>query len=107
MSKAVLCEVREATALLTLNRPDKLNALDRATIDMLSALLADIEADERVRAVVLTGAGDKAFSAGADISRPRDDHAGGDRRGYARVRAARPGPDTPHRNFFPSRSSSP
>ena len=54
-------------AVLTLNRPDKLNALDYALIDTLAAALDDLEADPAVRAVVLTGAGDRAFSAGADI----------------------------------------
>jgi enoyl-CoA hydratase len=53
---------------ITLDRPEKLNAL---TLDMLRSLeteLASIEADESVRAVVLTGAGDRAFCAGADIN---------------------------------------
>lgn len=68
MSRVVLSDVQGAAALLTINRPDKLNALDRMTIDTLSVLLAEVEADDRIRAVVLTGAGDKAFSAGADIA---------------------------------------
>jgi enoyl-CoA hydratase/carnithine racemase len=52
---------------MTLNRSDKLNALDYALIDRLMALLDAIEEDDRLRAVVLTGAG-RAFSAGADIA---------------------------------------
>lgn len=67
MSDTVLCEIRDNMALLTLNRPEKLNALSYALIDRLMAQLDAIEADGRVRAVVLTGAGDRAFSAGADI----------------------------------------
>ena len=51
-----------------MNRPDKLNALDYALIDALSAALQALEADASVRAVILTGAGDRAFSAGADIA---------------------------------------
>ncbi|CEJ14335.1 putative enoyl-CoA hydratase echA8 [bacterium YEK0313] len=55
-------------ATLTLNRPDKLNALDAALIDRFQVLLDTIEADRSVRAVIITGAGDRAFSAGADIA---------------------------------------
>lgn len=67
-SSVVIEERRGAVTLLTLNRPHKLNALDYAMIDRLGAVLDAIEADEGVRAVVLTGAGDKAFSSGADIA---------------------------------------
>jgi enoyl-CoA hydratase/carnithine racemase len=56
-----------ATALLTMDRPARLNALDAALIAALQAALDAIEADPGVRAVILTGAGDRAFSAGADI----------------------------------------
>jgi enoyl-CoA hydratase len=63
----VLIETHGSIALLTLNRPDKLNALDYALIDRLMLLLDTIEEDDRVRAVVLTGAG-RAFSSGADIA---------------------------------------
>ncbi|MER7498926.1 enoyl-CoA hydratase-related protein [Nonomuraea pusilla] len=52
---------------LTLDRRHKLNALDYPTIDALLAALDRAEADDAVRAVILTGAGDRAFSAGADI----------------------------------------
>jgi len=68
MSELVLFEKREAIALLTLNRPNKLNALDYALIDRLMELLDSIERDSEVRAIVMTGAGDRAFSAGADIA---------------------------------------
>jgi enoyl-CoA hydratase len=67
MSDTVLFEKRERIALLTLNRPEKLNALSYETNDRLTALLAEIERDDRLAAVILTGAGDRAFSAGADI----------------------------------------
>lgn len=66
MSDLVLMEVRERVAVLTLNRPDKLNALSYALVDRLMQLLDGIEDDPRLRAVILTGAG-RAFSAGADI----------------------------------------
>ncbi|TDV56317.1 enoyl-CoA hydratase-related protein [Actinophytocola oryzae] len=54
-------------AVVTIDRQAKLNALDYATIDELRAVLDRLEADDAVRAVILTGAGDRAFSAGADI----------------------------------------
>jgi len=53
--------------VLTLNRPERLNALDYALIDRLQAELTEIEANPAIRAVILTGAGERAFSAGADI----------------------------------------
>lgn len=53
---------------VTINRPDKLNALNAATLDALDAAFADAAADHSVRVVVLTGAGPKAFVAGADIA---------------------------------------
>jgi enoyl-CoA hydratase len=67
MSNTVLLETNDGIALITLNRPDKLNALNYELIDRLMALLDQIEVDASVRVVVLTGAGDRAFSAGADI----------------------------------------
>jgi enoyl-CoA hydratase len=68
MSELVLYETRGAVALLTLNRPEKLNALNYAVVDRLLALLDRIELASEVRAVILTGAGERAFSAGADIA---------------------------------------
>lgn len=67
MSDPVLLSVDDEIAVLTLNRPDKLNALNYALIDRLLARLDAIEIDPAIRAVILTGAGDRAFSAGADI----------------------------------------
>jgi len=58
----------DAVATLTLNRPRALNALDPATLRELARAIREIRRDHAVRAVVLTGAGDKAFSAGADIA---------------------------------------
>lgn len=68
MSDTVLYELRDHVALLTLNRPGKLNALNYEMIDRLMERLETIEADDRVRAVILTGAGERAFSSGADIA---------------------------------------
>ena len=52
---------------LTINRPDQLNALNRATIDELDRALNEAEADRSVRVLIITGSGPKAFVAGADI----------------------------------------
>ena len=62
----VRSERRGAVALLTLNRPDKLNAINVPVIDALDAALDAAEADESVRAIVVAGAG-RAFSAGFDL----------------------------------------
>jgi enoyl-CoA hydratase/carnithine racemase len=61
-------EKREGVAVLTVNRPDKLNALNDETMAELDAAFAALGADPEVRGVILTGAGEKAFVAGADIS---------------------------------------
>lgn len=59
---------RGAVRTITVNRPDKLNALDRATLNELSIAFTQAAQDDAVRVVVLAGAGDKAFVAGADIA---------------------------------------
>lgn len=68
MSKTVLCEASDGIAILTLNRPDKLNAINYEMADTMMVLLDVLEADASVGAIILTGAGGKAFSAGADIA---------------------------------------
>ena len=67
MSDLVLHERRRQTVTLTLNRPDKRNALSAGLVTVLRAALRETADDEAVRAVVLTGAG-RAFSAGADLA---------------------------------------
>lgn len=67
MTDLVKYEKKDAIILLTLNRPEKLNALNYAANDRLLELLDEIEDDRTIRAIVLTGAGDRAFSAGGDI----------------------------------------
>ena len=62
---------RDAVAVLTLDRPDALNALSPEMLDDLEAALLRIDADPAQRAIVLTGAGEKAFCAGADIGHMR------------------------------------
>ncbi len=67
MHDLILIEQTQSVALVTLNRPEKLNALNYAMVDRLLEVLDGIEAEREIRAVILTGAGDRAFSAGADI----------------------------------------
>ena len=66
--ETLLCEKREAIAYVTINRPEKLNALNRRVIDELDACFTAFEADDDIRAVILTGAGERSFVAGADIN---------------------------------------
>jgi enoyl-CoA hydratase len=63
----ILFEIREPLAILTLNRPEVLNALNQATFTDLEAAVTELAASDSVRAILLTGAGEKAFAAGADI----------------------------------------
>jgi len=67
-NRPVLCDRQDAVGVLTINRPKTLNALDVPTLLALEAALADLEADPAIRAIVLTGAGDRAFVAGGDIA---------------------------------------
>jgi enoyl-CoA hydratase/carnithine racemase len=62
-----LCEIRNHVALITLNRPEALNALSLGMIVELRALLGGYAADPQIHAVLVKGAGDKAFCAGGDI----------------------------------------
>ncbi|MCW4352886.1 enoyl-CoA hydratase-related protein [Hoyosella sp. YIM 151337] len=61
-------KLAETTAIVAIDRTEKLNALDYSTIDELSAWLDTASTDDSIRSVIITGAGDRAFSAGADIS---------------------------------------
>ncbi len=64
----LLLERDGVVATVTVNRPDKLNALNAATLDELEDALGKLHADDSVQAVILTGSGEKAFVAGADIA---------------------------------------
>jgi len=64
----ILFEVKNSIAQITINRPDKLNALNDATIEELDRVFTAIANDDSVNVVIITGAGQKAFVAGADIS---------------------------------------
>ena len=64
----LLLEVENGVALLTINRPKSLNALNSETLAELNTCLAELETNEDVKVVILTGSGEKSFVAGADIS---------------------------------------
>ena len=64
----VILERKDRVAVLTINRPDKLNALNLATRNDITAAFDELRADDSIRVVVVTGAGEKAFIAGADIA---------------------------------------
>lgn len=64
----ILTENKNGTLIITINRPDKLNALNKDTIAELSAALKSAEKDKAIKVIILTGSGQKAFVAGADIS---------------------------------------
>jgi len=65
--ETILVQPRDSTALVTLNRPDKLNAMSMVLKEELIRALRELDADQVTRVVVITGAGQKAFTAGADI----------------------------------------
>ncbi|KGL62009.1 enoyl-CoA hydratase/isomerase family protein [Polaribacter sp. Hel1_85] len=64
----ILVQKKDSLAQITINRPKKLNALNKTTINELNIAFEALEDDEDVRVIILTGSGDKAFVAGADIS---------------------------------------
>ena len=68
MSDVLLRERRGAVEVLTLNRPEKRNALNKELLTVLADTFAELETDDDVRVIVLTAAGDRAFSAGMDLA---------------------------------------
>jgi len=64
----ILLSQKEALAIITINRPKKLNALNKATIEELHEAFQVLDKDSSVKVIVITGSGEKAFVAGADIS---------------------------------------
>lgn len=66
--ETLILEKRNGIGYVTLNRPDKLNALNRQLTQELGECFRTLQKDEEVKVVILTGAGEKAFAAGADIS---------------------------------------
>lgn len=66
--KNIIYKSENHIAYITINRPDKLNALNKATISELNKAFTEANFDSNIRVIILTGAGEKAFVAGADIS---------------------------------------
>ena len=64
----LLTELTDGILTITINRPDKLNALNRKVLEELDRAITDLLADDAVHAAIITGSGHKAFVAGADIS---------------------------------------
>ena len=67
----ILVEKESGVAILTMNRPDKLNAMNRQLSGELHDAVKQMEADEAIGCIVITGAGNRAFSAGGDIHEQR------------------------------------
>lgn len=65
--KNILLELDGKIAIITINRPESLNALNALTISELSEVFSELNADKNIRAIILTGSGEKSFVAGADI----------------------------------------
>ncbi len=70
--ETLLLDIEDGIAVVTVNRPDKLNALNATVIDELYKCFGSLKNDAAARVVILTGAGDKAFVAGADIGELAD-----------------------------------
>lgn len=68
MYQSLLTSLENRILIATINRPDKLNALNKTVFNDLEALLTEIEENQEIRVVIITGSGQKAFVAGADIS---------------------------------------
>ena len=75
MAQGILVERAGAVATVTLDQPARLNAVNNAMWDRLGAVFAELDGDATLRCVVLRGAGDKAFSVGADISEFADNRS--------------------------------
>lgn len=67
MTDLILTEIADGVATVTLNRPEAMNALSKALRHRLYEVTKDLDADDGVRAVILTGAGERAFTAGLDL----------------------------------------
>lgn len=74
MSEVALYSVADGIATVTMNRPDRMNSLTLEMLELLPDLLTRAAADPAVRCVVFTGAGDRAFSAGADLGSAAERH---------------------------------
>src|SRR2546423_9047789 len=71
----ILVHVEDGVGVITLNRPDQLNAMNRKLSHELHRAVKEMEADEAIGCIVITGAGERAFSAGGDIKEQLSDDA--------------------------------
>ena len=69
----ILVDAEEGVGIVILNRPDKLNAMNRQLSSELHDAVKRMDADEAIGCIVITGAGERAFSAGGDIHEQRED----------------------------------
>ena len=90
----ILANVEDGVAILTLNRPESLNAMNRKLVRELHDALKSAEADDGVGCIVITGAGEKAFSAGGDIKEQLSDDAQYTEEQLDAMRNRRPSYDT-------------
>src|SRR5947199_9318010 len=65
--QTLLFEIKDGVALITINRPDKLNALNNQVVDVLAGAAERVATEDAIKGAILTGAGPKAFVAGADM----------------------------------------
>ena len=68
MYTTLLTGLEKGIFTITINRPDKLNALNKLVMEELATAMKEVETNKEIRAVIITGSGEKAFVAGADIS---------------------------------------
>src|SRR5262249_33498062 len=68
MYSTLLVQTDNTICIITINRPDKLNALNKTVLDELNSVLDDVHSNPAIKSVIITGAGPKAFVAGADIT---------------------------------------
>jgi enoyl-CoA hydratase/carnithine racemase len=71
--ETILLDIEDGVGIVTLNRPDKLNAMNRTLGRELHDAVKTLEADDAIGCIVITGSGDRAFSAGGDIHEQRED----------------------------------
>jgi enoyl-CoA hydratase len=67
MYENIILEKENRIAMITINRPQSLNALNKKTMEELSSIFSELENDKEIRVIILTGSGEKSFIAGADI----------------------------------------
>jgi enoyl-CoA hydratase/carnithine racemase len=84
--KKVVFEISNHLAFVTINRPEQLNCFDYETLDELETIIEEIKLDKEIRAVIFTGAGEKAFSAGADLKERRTLNEKEVRRNVSKIR---------------------